>query len=80
MIAKRRSTSTAVLRAYAKETALSEKFEAMVTLGERNTRMKDYFDVWLISRRFDFQGAPLSDVLAGNWAIGEWRWNGLAGP
>lgn len=46
-----------VLRAYTKETALSEKFEAMVTLGERNTRMKDYFDVWLLSRWFDFQGS-----------------------
>ena len=40
-----------VLRAYTKETALAEKFEAMVSLGERNTRMKDYFDVWLLARR-----------------------------
>jgi hypothetical protein len=38
-----------VLRAYTKETALAEKFEAMVSLGQRNTRMKDYFDVWLLS-------------------------------
>ncbi len=53
-----------VLRAYTKETALSEKFEAMVTLGERNTRMKDYFDVWLLSRRFDFQGASLAKAIA----------------
>ncbi len=43
-----------VLRAYTKETALAEKFEAMVSLGERNTRMKDYFDVWLLSQRFRF--------------------------
>ncbi len=35
-----------LLRAYTKETALSEKFEAMITLGEGNSRMKDYFDVW----------------------------------
>lgn len=53
-----------VLRAYTKETALSEKFEAMVTLGERNTRMKDYFDVWLLSSRFDFEGAPLARAIA----------------
>jgi predicted nucleotidyltransferase component of viral defense system len=39
-----------VLKAYTKETALAEKFEAMVTLGERNSRMKDYFDVWLLSQ------------------------------
>jgi len=36
----------------------------MVTLGELNTPMKDYFDVWLLSRRFDFQGAPLAKAIA----------------
>lgn len=34
-----------VVRAYTKESALSEKFEAIVVLGERNSRMKDYFDI-----------------------------------
>lgn len=53
-----------LLRAYTKETALSEKFEAMVTLGERNSRMKDYFDVWLLSRRFEFQGESLAKAIA----------------
>lgn len=53
-----------VLRAYTRETALSEKFEAIVTLGERNTRMKDYFDVWLLSRRFDFEGGELAKAIA----------------
>lgn len=53
-----------ILRAYTKETALAEKFEAMVTLGERNSRMKDYFDVWLLSRRFDFLGQPLATAIA----------------
>jgi predicted nucleotidyltransferase component of viral defense system len=53
-----------LLRAYTKETALAEKFEAMVSLGERNTRMKDYFDVWLLSRRFDFQGERLAKAIA----------------
>lgn len=53
-----------ILRAYTKETALSEKFEAMVALGERNSRMKDYFDVWLLSRRFDFLGQPLATAIA----------------
>ena len=53
-----------LLRAYTKETALAEKFEAMVSLGERNTRMKDYFDVWLLARRFDFQGDRLAKAIA----------------
>jgi predicted nucleotidyltransferase component of viral defense system len=50
------------LRAYSKETALAEKFEAIVVLGERNTRMKDFFDVWLLSNRFDFEGLTLSNA------------------
>ena len=57
-----------VLRAYTKETALAEKFEAMVSLGERNTRMKDYFDVWLLARRFDFQGERLANAIAATFA------------
>ena len=57
-----------VLRAYTKETSLAEKFEAMVTLGERNSRMKDYFDVWLLSRRFDFKGELLAKAIAVTFA------------
>jgi len=56
------------LRACTKETALAEKFEAMVSLGERNTRMKDYFDVWLLSQRFDFQGERLARAIAATFA------------
>jgi len=57
-----------VLRAYTKETALAEKFEAMVTLGERNSRMKDYFDVWLLSERFAFCGEPMARAIAATFA------------
>lgn len=34
-----------VLRAYNRETAIAEKFEAMISLGRLNSRMKDFFDV-----------------------------------
>lgn len=37
------------LQAYNRETAIAEKFEAMVKLGELNSRMKDFFDVWLLA-------------------------------
>jgi predicted nucleotidyltransferase component of viral defense system len=56
------------LKAYTKETALAEKFEAMVTLGERNSRMKDYFDIWLLSHRFDFKGESLAKAIAATFA------------
>jgi transcriptional regulator of nitric oxide reductase len=39
---------------------VAEKFEAMVQLGTLNSRMKDFFDLWLLSRNFDFDGAELA--------------------
>ncbi len=38
------------IRVYPKETVIAEKFEAMVTRGMTNTRMKDYYDIWTLSR------------------------------
>jgi hypothetical protein len=42
------------LRGYNRETTIAEKFEVMVKLGELNSRMKDFFDIWHLSRQFDF--------------------------
>ena len=47
------------LRGYTRESAIAEKFEAMVTLGEANTRLKDFYDVWFLARHFDFDGPTL---------------------
>ena len=49
-----------VLRAYNRETAIAEKFEAMISLGRLNSRMKDFFDVWMLAKTSDFHGADLS--------------------
>ena len=35
-----------ILNAYSKETLIAEKFEAMISLGEYNSRMKDFYDVY----------------------------------
>jgi predicted nucleotidyltransferase component of viral defense system len=51
------------LLAYSRETAIAEKFEAMVKLGELNSRMKDFFDIWLLSSSFDFDGSRLSEAI-----------------
>ncbi len=51
------------LRAYQKETAIAEKCQALVTLGMTNTRMKDFYDLWYLSRAFVFDGALLADAL-----------------
>ncbi len=37
-----------VLRAYPKYTVVSEKFQALCVLGMANSRMKDYFDLWML--------------------------------
>lgn len=51
------------LLCYSRESAIAEKFEAMIKLGEVNTRMKDFYDVWLLSRQFDFTGADLAEAI-----------------
>lgn len=51
------------LRGYTKESTIAEKFEAMVKLGILNSRMKDFFDIWLMLRQFDFDGATLSAAI-----------------
>jgi len=50
------------LRVYAKETVIAEKFEAMVTLGLTNSRMKDYFDVWLLAESCSFDSALITAI------------------
>ena len=47
------------LRAYARETVIAEKFQAMVALGRANSRMKDFYDIWLLSRSFPFDDERL---------------------
>lgn len=51
------------VRAYPIYTVVAEKFEAMVSLGVRNTRMKDFFDVRFLAGRFAFDGATLSKAI-----------------
>ncbi|MBI3464955.1 MAG: nucleotidyl transferase AbiEii/AbiGii toxin family protein [Planctomycetes bacterium] len=52
-----------VLYAYSRETMIAEKFEAMTKLGELNTRMKDFFDIWLLSQQFTFDGETLRSAI-----------------
>lgn len=56
------------LRGYSRETAVAEKFEAMTKLGLLNSRMKDYYDIWQLSRQFDFDGAKLSTAIERTFA------------
>ncbi|HWN68673.1 MAG TPA: nucleotidyl transferase AbiEii/AbiGii toxin family protein [Haliangium sp.] len=51
------------LRAYPRETVVAEKLEAMVQLGLANSRMKDFFDIVVLSRMFEFDGVVLVDAI-----------------
>jgi hypothetical protein len=48
---------------YSRESAIAEKFEAMVRLRELNSRMKDFYDIWQLSRQFNFDGTQLSQAI-----------------
>ena len=52
------------LRAYARETVIAEKFQAMVALGRANSRMKDFYDIWLLSQSFPFDDDRLAPAIA----------------
>lgn len=51
------------LRSYAPETAIAEKFQAMVMLGQANSRMKDFYDIWVLSQSRTFEAARLSAAI-----------------
>jgi hypothetical protein len=51
------------LLGYPRETVVAEKFEAMTKLGLLNSRMKDFYDLWLLSRQFDFDGPTLATAI-----------------
>lgn len=52
------------LRAYPREQAVAEKFEAMVKLDTQNSRMKDFHDIWALAGAFDFDGSALQHAVA----------------
>jgi Nucleotidyl transferase AbiEii toxin, Type IV TA system len=54
--------------AYPPETVIAEKFEAMVRFGAADGRLKDFNDIWAISKTFDFEMATLAQALIGTFA------------
>lgn len=51
------------LRVYPRYTVVAEKFEALSTLGIANSRMKDYFDLWILARHTEFDGDILRQAI-----------------
>ena len=51
------------LRAYRPETAIAEKVHAMVVLGGKNSRMRDFFDINALAARMTFDGRELTAAI-----------------
>lgn len=51
------------LKAYRPETAIAEKLHAMVTLGSKNSRMRDFFDIRALARAEPFDGEQLARAI-----------------
>lgn len=51
------------LKGYPKESVVAEKFHAMIRHAELNSRMKDYYDIWLISETFEFECQSLQKAI-----------------
>jgi len=51
------------LLAYPREAVVAEKLEAMVVLGDRNSRIKDFFDLHHLASRFEFDRATLAEAV-----------------
>ncbi len=51
------------IRAYPPETAVAEKFQILVDFGIVNSRMKDLFDLWVISETISFNGQNLANAI-----------------
>ncbi|WP_414552540.1 nucleotidyl transferase AbiEii/AbiGii toxin family protein [Anabaena sp. CCY 0017] len=51
------------LKTYPRETVIAEKFQAMVDLGIKNSRIKDFYDIWFLCKDFEFQGDLLSQAI-----------------
>ena len=57
-------TSPARVRPRNGETVIAEKFQAIVALGRANSRMKDFYDSWLLSQSFPFDDDQLARAIA----------------
>jgi predicted nucleotidyltransferase component of viral defense system len=61
------------LRVYPPETVVAEKLQAMIYLGSINSRMKDFYDLWIISRKFEFKGKDLQAAIRGTFSTRDTR-------
>jgi nucleotidyltransferase AbiEii toxin of type IV toxin-antitoxin system len=52
-----------LIRAYPREATIAEKFHAMVALDIRNSRMKDFYDIWFMANTWEFEMESLRKAI-----------------
>lgn len=52
-----------IVNTYSLETTIAEKLDAILTLMEFSSRMKDYYDIYYLANKFDFDGTILSEAI-----------------
>ena len=59
---------TPAVLAYPRDAVVAEKFEALVVLGDRNSRIKDFFDLHHLAEHFRFDRATLVEAVVRTFA------------
>lgn len=52
-----------IVSTYSLETTIAEKLDAILNLMEFSSRMKDYYDIYYLANKFDFDGATLTEAM-----------------
>ena len=52
-----------MVNTYSLETTIAEKIDAIISLMEFSSRMKDYYDIYYLANKFDFDGSVLAEAL-----------------
>ena len=52
-----------MVNTYSLETTIAEKLDAILSLMEFSSRMKDYYDLYYLANKFDFDGATMTKAL-----------------
>jgi predicted nucleotidyltransferase component of viral defense system len=52
-----------LIRAYPREATIAEKFHTMVLLDIRNSRMKDFYDIWYVANTWEFDMKPVRKAI-----------------
>lgn len=60
--------SAPMINTYSLETTIAEKIDAILSLMEFSSRMKDYYDIYYLANKFDFDGKTLVDALKRTFA------------